>query len=163
MVGEGRPQEVRLALTDADATHRLGVRLGERLRAGDALALVGDLGAGKTTLARGVACGLAVDDPDGVSSPTYLLVVEHGGPLRLLHADAYLPQKLAGFLRDGGLEYLFDPAAVAVVEWADRVRNLMPERTLWLQLANDEHGGRAAVLTAAPGVFPWLPDLPKIV
>jgi tRNA A37 threonylcarbamoyladenosine biosynthesis protein TsaE len=61
------------------------------------------------------------------------------------------------------LEYLFDPAAVAVVEWADRVRNLMPERTLWLQIANDEHGGRAAVLTAAPGVFPWLADLPKIV
>jgi tRNA A37 threonylcarbamoyladenosine biosynthesis protein TsaE len=52
---------------------------------------------------------------------------------------------------------------VAVVEWADRVRNLMPERTLWLQIANDEHGGRAAVLTAAPGVFPWLADLPKIV
>ena len=162
MVGEGRPQEVRLALADADATHRLGVRLGERLRAGDALALVGDLGAGKTTLARGVACGLAVDDPDGVSSPTYLLVVEHGGPVPMLHADAYLPAKLAAFLGDGGGEYLFDAAAVAVVEWADRVRNMLPSRTLWVRLELADDGARSAWVGGDPAAFPWLATPPKI-
>src|SRR5678815_3573103 len=107
---------------DPAATERLGEWLGRQLAAGDTLGLVGDLGAGKTTLVRGLARGLGLDDPDAVSSPTYLLVVEHPGQVRLLHADAYLPGKLSGFLADGGLEYLFDPSAVVVVEWADRVR-----------------------------------------
>ena len=156
----GDVRAIRLA--DVDSTHRFGRWLGGNLLPGDALALVGDLGAGKTTLARGVAAGLAVDDPDAVSSPTYLLVVEHLGPLRLLHADAYLPEKLAGFLRDGGLEYLFDPAAVAVVEWADRVRNLMPDRTLWVHLAPVADGARTAELTAPLAAFPWLATAPKI-
>lgn len=152
-----------LALPDAAATDRLGRWLGARLRPGDAVGLVGDLGAGKTSLVRGLAHGLGLDDPDAVSSPTYLLVVEHGGPVRLLHADAYLPAKLQGFLDDGGLEYLFEPAAVAVVEWADRIRNLMPERTLWIELAAGSDGGRRARIAAAPGVgLAWLGDLPKM-
>jgi tRNA threonylcarbamoyladenosine biosynthesis protein TsaE len=148
---------------DPAATERLGAWLGSHLRAGDTVALVGELGAGKTTLARGLGRGLGLDDPDGVSSPTYLLVVEHAGHVRLLHADAYLPGKLLGFLADGGLEYLFDPAAVVVVEWADRVREHLPPRTLWVELAMAPAGGRRAVLHAADGTaFPWLADLPKM-
>jgi tRNA threonylcarbamoyladenosine biosynthesis protein TsaE len=162
MAAESADDVRAIRLPDSDATHRFGHWLGANLRAGDALALVGELGAGKTTLARGIAAGLAVDDPDAVSSPTYLLVVEHAGPRRLLHADAYLPEKLAGFLRDGGLEYLFDPAAVAVVEWADRVRNLMPARTLWVTIALDHDGARTLGLRAPAAAFPWLAAWPKI-
>lgn len=162
-VGAGPAVARVVDLPDAAATDRFGRWLGQRLRAGDALALVGDLGAGKTSLVRGLAHGLGLDDPEAVSSPTYLLVVEHAGPVRLLHADAYLPAKLDGFLQDGGLEYLFDAGAVAVVEWADRIANLMPARTLWVELAAAPGGGRTARLGAfAPADFPWLADLPKI-
>jgi tRNA threonylcarbamoyladenosine biosynthesis protein TsaE len=154
---------IEVALPDAAATDRLGRWLGAHLAAGDAVGLVGDLGAGKTSLVRGMAHGLRLDDPEAISSPTYLLVVDHGGPVRLLHADAYLPAKLQGFLTDGGLEYLFEPAAVAVVEWADRIRNLMPGKTLWVELASDAAGGRRVTLrSAAVGAFPWLANVPKM-
>jgi tRNA threonylcarbamoyladenosine biosynthesis protein TsaE len=165
MVGEGDGATVArfAALADAAATDRLGRWLGQRLRHGDAVGLVGDLGAGKTSLVRGLAHGLRLDDPEGVSSPTYLLVVEHAGPTPLLHADAYLPAKLDGFLQDGGLEYLFEPRAVAVVEWADRIANLMPARTLWVELAPASGGGRTArAWTRAPADFPWLAEMPKM-
>ncbi len=148
---------------DPAATERLGERLGELLRAGDTLALAGELGSGKTTLVRGVARGLRLTDPGAVASPTYLLVVEHPGPTRLLHADAYLPGKLAAFLDDGGLEYLFDPGAVVVVEWADRVAAQLPPRTVWAELAVAAGGGRTVRLRAADGsAFPWLATLPKM-
>lgn len=133
---------------DPAATERLGEWLGAHLAPGDTVGLVGELGAGKTTLVRGIARGLGVADPDAVCSPTYLLVVEHAGRVRLLHADAYLPGKLRGFLADGGLEYLFDASATVVVEWADRVREHLPARTLWVELAPASDGGRHVRLSA---------------
>jgi tRNA threonylcarbamoyladenosine biosynthesis protein TsaE len=145
---------------DPAATGRLGEQLGQHLRPGDLLALCGEVGAGKTTLTQGLARGLRLDAPEEVASPTYLLVVEHVGPVRMLHADAYLPAKLQGFLADGGLDYLCAPDAVVVVEWADRIASLLPERTLWLDLAPATDGGRHVVLqSAAPEHFPWVRQL----
>ena len=148
---------------DPAATERLGEWLGARLAPGDVLALVGDLGAGKTTLVRGLARGLGADDPDSVSSPTYLLVVEHPGRVPLLHADAYLPAKLQGFLDDGGLDYLLQPRAVVVVEWAQRIRKYLPDHALWLELSFLPGGGRRVDAGAAEGSrFPFLGELPKM-
>lgn len=148
---------------DPSTTERLGAWLGTRLAAGDVVGLCGELGAGKTTLVRGLARGLGTFDADAVSSPSYLLVVEHPGPVPLVHADAYLPAKLQAFLDDGGLEYLLDPRAVVVVEWADRVRKYLPERTLWIELALAPGGGRRVALAAAEPVhFPFLEQQPKM-
>lgn len=145
---------------DAAATERLGETIGRMLQPGDTLALVGEIGAGKTTLVRGLARGIPVDDPDGVASPTYLLVVEHPGRIRLLHADAYLPVKLQGFLADGGLEYLFQPEAIACIEWADRIAEMVPQGALWLELRTSTTGGRIArFCCASGGAFPWIETL----
>lgn len=148
---------------DPSATERLGEWFGARLVAGNVVGLIGELGAGKTTFVRGLARGLGIDDPEAVSSPTYLLVVEHPGPRRLVHADAYLPGKLLGFLDDGGLEYLLDAAAVVVVEWADRIRNLLPANTLWIDIAFGPDGGRRfGVQTGRPQDYAFLAQLPKM-
>lgn len=156
--------EVAAALAaDPAATERCGEWFGARLARGDTVGLCGDLGTGKTTFVRGLARGLRLDDPAAVASPTYLLVVEHDGPVPLLHADAYLPGKLAAFLADGGLDYLGERRAVVVVEWADRIRNMLPDNTLWVSLEVAAEGGRQLLARVRDARhFPWLAALPKI-
>ncbi len=117
----------------AAETVALGRRLAARLGPGDVVALDGDLGAGKTHLAKGVAAGLGLD-PGAVTSPTFTIVQEHGDGA-LLHLDLYrveTERELAGL----GLADLLDTDAVALVEWPVRARGWLPERTLWLRLAH---------------------------
>ncbi len=147
---------------DPAATAAFGAWLGSQLAAGDVLALVGAMGAGKTTLTRGLAKGLGIDDPEAVASPTYLLVVEHPGLVPLLHADAYFPDKLAGFLADGGLDYLHDQRAVTVVEWGDRLRKLLPDSTLWLTFEACPRPGRRLSLQGPASTLARWAELPKI-
>ena len=100
-------------------TEDLGRRLADELRPSGTLLLYGDLGSGKTVLARGVAAGLGID-PEQVQSPTFTLVREHSGAGgRLLHVDLYRlePAEVAGI----GLEELLEENAVKVVEWAERL------------------------------------------
>ncbi|MFK7740954.1 MAG: tRNA (adenosine(37)-N6)-threonylcarbamoyltransferase complex ATPase subunit type 1 TsaE [Planctomycetota bacterium] len=149
---------------DPAATEQIGAKLGASLQPGDTLALAGQLGAGKTTLVRGLARGLDLDDPAEVHSPTYLLVVEHDGPVPLRHADAYLPEKLESFLEDGGLEYLFDAAFVVAIEWADNVRKMLPEDVLWVRLEAGEKPGRRLLLEGrTTGRFAFLRNWPTIL
>lgn len=116
--------------------------VGSHVGPGDVLALCGELGSGKTTFVRALARALDLDDPEAVASPTYLLIVEHPGRIPLLHADAYLPQKLRAFLEEGGIDYLLDRRAVVAVEWADRVASLLPPEALWLRLMPMASGER---------------------
>ena len=152
-----------VSLLDPAATERLGEELGRRLRPGQCLALRGELGAGKTCLARGVGRGLGLDEPDAVCSPTYLLVIEHAGRVPMLHVDAYLPAKTRAFLADGGVDYLAESGGVVVVEWADRLADLLPPQTLWVTLSPvelDGRAGRAAAIDDPGAAFPWIADLP---
>ena len=156
------PIRITIALPDAAATDALGEWLGRRLLPGQTLALSGELGAGKTCVARGVARGLGVDDPLAVASPTYLLVVEHEGPVPMIHVDAYLDAKTRAFLLDGGAAWLGERGGVTVVEWAERIAALLPGPTLWLRLQPRPDGerGRIAELEGPPE-FSWLRDLPS--
>ncbi len=142
-----------LELPDEDATVALGRRLGRHARAGDVVALVGQLGAGKTTLVHGFAEALGVAGP--VPSPTFVLVREHRGRLPLAHADAY---RLSGDADAWaiGLDELLPGPGVTVVEWADRIADLLPAETLWIRLEL-AGGGRAAHLEA-DDLDRWLED-----
>lgn len=149
---------VEFVLPDVQTTEALGNALGRRLRAGQGVALIGELGAGKTAFVRGLAVGLRLEDPEAVASPTYLLAIEHHGPVPLLHVDAYLEPKARGFLLDGGLDYVHELGAVLAIEWADRVRDLWPSETVVVELKPNPGGqeGRQARLQGPPALLTGL-------
>lgn len=101
----------------------LGEELGKRLRPGDVIALFGDLGAGKTTLTKGIAAGMGL--PSDVHSPTFTLIHEHPGPVPLYHVDLYRLSTEEEVERIGIDEYIYGNG-VTVIEWADRMRSLLP-------------------------------------
>jgi tRNA threonylcarbamoyladenosine biosynthesis protein TsaE len=130
----------------------LGERLGRALRAGDVIALVGPLGAGKTTFVQGMARGAGVPADRHVASPTFALVNEHPGRVPFVHADLYRVERLAE-LEELGLDDVFDRAAVAI-EWLDRFPDAAPRDRLELTLAIDSDGSRqvSAVGTGRRGL-----------
>jgi len=114
-----------------EMTRAIGRALGRAATPGSVLALSGELGAGKTQLAKGVASGLGVDSV--VNSPTFVLMNEHVGRLRLFHVDAYRLGDPEEALAAGLLD---DRAAggVVVIEWADRLDGWLPDDRLDVQI-----------------------------
>jgi tRNA threonylcarbamoyladenosine biosynthesis protein TsaE len=106
-----------------EETFALAKRIGDQLNGGEVFLLRGELGAGKTVFAKGLAAGLGIDPAD-VTSPSFTLVNVHQGRLRLYHIDLYRLE--TGTHQDLGLEEIFEEEkAVIVVEWAERL-SLVP-------------------------------------
>src|SRR5262245_48204892 len=111
-------------LASEEDTARLGRALADLLKPGVVIGLVGPLGAGKTRLVRAIAEALGVD-PQAISSPTFVLIQEYDGRLPVYHFDAYrLPAPEA--FEDLGVADYWDSGGVSLVEWADRVTELLP-------------------------------------
>jgi tRNA threonylcarbamoyladenosine biosynthesis protein TsaE len=153
---------VRLELRTATAeeTRSVGEALGSILEAGDAIALTGELGAGKTTLVQGIARGLGIEDQ--IVSPTFTLVREYRGRLHLLHVDVYRLDRVQDVI-DLGLDDEIGADGVLVVEWGDAVEALLPEQHLTVELTTGavqegvDGEPRTLVLTADGPV--WEPRL----
>lgn len=119
----------------ASRTLEIGRALGAAAEAGTLIALTGPLGAGKTQLTKGIALGLGVTGV--VNSPTFVLMNEHPGRLRLFHVDAYRLDEAeeawaAGLLDDR------QAAGVTVIEWADRLEGWLPDERL--EISMRQHG-----------------------
>jgi tRNA threonylcarbamoyladenosine biosynthesis protein TsaE len=122
----------RIVSRSARATHALGERLGALLRAGDVVALVGDLGAGKTQLVRGACAGAGVR-PEDVSSPSFAIVATYRGRIPVHHADLY---RIADEdeLYATGFGDLVGGEGALLVEWADRIPGALPDEKLVVTL-----------------------------
>lgn len=138
-----------LDLPDESATRALGRALGSHVDGPVVVALVGDLGAGKTAFAQGVGDGLGVVEP--VVSPTFVLVSEYDGRLPLLHADVY---RLEAHELDAiGLEEQLEHwPGVALVEWADRFPDLVPLDHVAVRIEIVGEARRARVAAAGAAV-----------
>src|ERR1043165_7632003 len=131
-------------LAEAADTARAGERLAAIVRGGDAIALVGDLGAGKTTLVTGLVAALGGGP---AASPTFSLVNEYpGGRLVVWHVALYRIERPAELAELGLDDVIGDPRGICVVEWADRF-GVMPPDHLRIELAHAPGGGRALTAT----------------
>lgn len=116
-----------------EETIALGERLASRLPRKGVVLLIGELGTGKTTLAKGIVYGLGAAAPEEVSSPTFTLVHEYGDGPRVYHVDLYRLERPAE-LESLGLEELLDQEAVVLVEWGERFPGLWPEDRIEIRL-----------------------------
>ena len=126
-----------IEIRDESQTREFGLALGRSAQAGQVIGLIGDLGAGKTTLTKYIAEGLGIKE--NVSSPTFNVIKEYrGGRLPLYHFDVY---RLGGAeeLFDLGAEEYFDGDGLCVVEWADLAASALPEDARFIYV---EYGGQ---------------------
>ena len=127
-------------------TRELGSAFATRLQPGDLIHLNGDLGAGKTTFVQGVAAGLGIQS--AVTSPTFVLIMEHDGPLPLLHLDAYRLENLdIEALHDAGIpDFLARPDAVKLVEWPEFIGALQVRPRFRIQIEHESETTRRIVI-----------------
>ncbi|MGQ0696595.1 MAG: tRNA (adenosine(37)-N6)-threonylcarbamoyltransferase complex ATPase subunit type 1 TsaE [Nitrospiraceae bacterium] len=150
-----------LVLSSCSETESLGRAIGRALKGGEVLGLIGELGAGKTALVRGIAAGLGAPTAS-VSSPTFVLVHEYRGRLPLLHIDLYRLHTNAE-AESIGLQDYFTGQAITAIEWADRFPELLPEDRLEVRLSHRSFATRKAQLTAhGPQSFALLTQIKLI-
>ena len=128
----------------AEETTSWGRELSKRLNAPVLVLLAGDLGAGKTTLTKGIVSGLGAANEDDVTSPTFTLVHVYGKPAKVYHADLYRIESFHDF-ETLGMEDMFTAPSVAILEWSER----FPLKSPWPQIRiRLEHlGGDARRIT----------------
>lgn len=124
-----KEKELAYLSTSDLETVEFGRKIAAFLREGDVLALIGELGSGKTWLTKGIALGLGVSPHMVVTSPSFALVNEYEGRCLLYHMDVYRLQSVSEFIDAGLEEYLYS-GGVAVMEWADRWPEILPKEAL---------------------------------
>ena len=131
-----------------EETLHFGALLGRHVTGGSVIALVGELGTGKTCLAQGIAKGLRVPEHLYVTSPSYVLVNEYAGSFRLFHLDLYRIDNVAQ-LDDIGIDEMLSSDEVTVIEWAEKMGDVLPEERLFVSISIIDDQTRDFHLTAS--------------
>ena len=133
-----------------DETIAIGQEIARELPSKAAVLLIGNLGAGKTTLTKGIVMGLGAALADDVSSPTFTLIHEYSA--RVIHIDLYrldTPEEVATL----GLEEIFDRDGVVLIEWGERFPDLMPAERIEVRLLATDEDSRRIHLTTPPVIW----------
>jgi tRNA threonylcarbamoyladenosine biosynthesis protein TsaE len=140
-------KRISIKTHSADETRKLGQKIGTLTNQPLIIALSGDLGSGKTAFVQGLAMGLEVPDEYYITSPTFTLINEYPGRLRLIHVDLYRLDSIAD-LEDLGLdERLYDQAVIAI-EWADKLSDSLPASHLAVNMEIIDDNCRSLSLEA---------------
>lgn len=142
---------IDLISNSAAQTRRFGYRLGLLLKPGDIVCLEGDLGTGKTCFVQGVGQALGIQGP--ITSPTFTLVGEYRGlhqKMPLFHIDVYRLANVQEAVDLGLWDYLYDDG-VSAIEWADRIREELPQEVLWINLRHYLDQNRRGLLLEGYG------------
>lgn len=133
---------IRTISRTRDETIALGSKVAGRLKRGDVVALIGELGSGKTVFVKGIAKGLGVRDIRHVNSPSFVIIKEHKGKIPLYHFDIYRLERAASSLDAIGYDEYFYGGGVTVIEWADKIEKLLPKRHVKIRLSIRDDGSR---------------------
>lgn len=131
----------------AEETIQLGKKIGSLLQPGAIIAMEGNLAAGKTTITKGIAKSLGIEET--ITSPTFTLISEYAGKMPLYHMDVYRLDSCEDFI-NLGVEDLMYGNGVSIIEWSERVREELPKSTITLHLEIREDGGRDITLENWP-------------
>ncbi len=154
------PLALTISTGSAEETLAAGEALAIEIRPGDVIALVGELGTGKTVLVKGLARGLGVESEDAVTSPSYVILNEYRGRLDIYHFDFYRldkPRDIEGL----GYEEYFEGGGVTVAEWADKFAFAFGPGTLWIELSRTGDETRDASFFPGLGLSGRWPAMEK--
>ncbi len=115
----------------AEQTIELGKKIGSYLQKGDIIALQGTLAAGKTTITKGIALSLGIEEP--ITSPTFTLISEYDGNMPLYHLDVYRLDGVDSFI-DLGTDDLLYGDGVSIIEWSDKIMSELPKDVMTIKL-----------------------------
>lgn len=141
-----------------ERTFEIGEIIGRGLKRGDILALSGELGSGKTCFTQGLAKGLDVPAQYNVTSPTFTLLNEYPGRLKLSHLDVYRLSGAQDIEEIGYEDYFFGPGVI-VIEWAEKIEQLIPAYGIWIFFRHVDENTREIVIA---GPKRRLEDFPAI-
>ncbi|MFC1883535.1 tRNA (adenosine(37)-N6)-threonylcarbamoyltransferase complex ATPase subunit type 1 TsaE [Thermodesulfobacteriota bacterium] len=127
-------------------TIQMGRVTGAHLNRGDVIALVGELGSGKTWFTKGLGLGLGVSENTVITSPSFALLNEYSGRYPFYHIDAYRLKGLEDFF-SAGLEEFFYSGGVVAIEWADRWPEILPECSVWVEIEFVDENSREIKFT----------------
>lgn len=132
-----------------EETQTLGEELGKKLKPGSVIALIGDLGTGKTCLTQGIARGVGIAPNEVVSSPSYILINEYTGNIPIYHIDLYRIETSAEIAELGLGEYV-DGVGICIIEWADRMEDDLPDRCIMVHITWEDENSRSIKIEQLP-------------
>ncbi len=148
-----RTKQMEQITRSPEETQALGEKIGRKLREGDVVALIGELGAGKTCLTQGLGLGLGVDPNLYLTSPSFTLIKEYRGRLRVYHIDLYRLNSIKEVYELGFEEYFYG-SGVTIVEWADRIETLLPPEHVRIEIEVVSENERRIKLTGQACLTP---------
>lgn len=122
-----------------EETIALGEKIGSKLVKGDVIAMQGTLAAGKTTITKGIAKALGIDET--ITSPTFCLISEYYGKMPLYHMDVYRLEGGEDFVNLGTDDMIYGDG-VSIIEWSEKIMNELPKRTIILKIIPQDDGSR---------------------
>ncbi|MFH1395551.1 MAG: tRNA (adenosine(37)-N6)-threonylcarbamoyltransferase complex ATPase subunit type 1 TsaE [Candidatus Omnitrophota bacterium] len=141
-----------ITTSSPEETMKLGKKIAKQLKTGDLVALIGELGTGKTVFVKGLAKGLGVKNPLYVNSPSFVIVKEYEGQKNLYHFDVYRID-LRSFCETLDYKRYFYGRGITVVEWADKIKEVLPEQYLEITIKYGPQQKRLLSFRAIGGKF----------
>lgn len=123
-------------------TQTLGEKIGNTLKPGDVIALIGDLGTGKTCITQGIARGVGIASDEIVSSPSYILINEYKGKIPIYHIDLYRLENVAE-IADLGLGEYIESDGICIIEWAERMAEGLPNTCIRIYITWEDENTRS--------------------